>query len=304
VLSLDLLGTGIMGCRVGKTLRIPSSVWVFGKIAHRFSGVKNIARALKQFDVVFYQSREAFVNASQLLNMTPEALAVNGHKVLPHGIVKPPRLAKNDIRTRLLREWGFSQDAVLAMSVGRLTHEKGTFELLESLKVACAQDPRLVCVVVGSLPAFDETHKIENYINHAASLKNRVKIMPACRPDMVWEYLCAADIFLFASHHEGMPNSLLEAMAMGLPAVAFAIPPVQELDGGKNALATVPPFEVGKFAATILGLANNPGERRRMGERARDRVMEDFLVTKNMARAVAVLSGVRPRVHGATIAGA
>jgi glycosyltransferase involved in cell wall biosynthesis len=37
-------------------------------------------------------------------------------------------------------------------------------------------------------------------------------------------------MFAFTSHHEGMPNSLLEAMAMGVPAIAFAIPPVVELE--------------------------------------------------------------------------
>ena len=117
-------------------------------------------------------------------------------------------------------------------------------------------------------------------------LRDRVLLLPACKPDRVWHYLCAADIFAFPSHEEGMPNSLLEAMIMGIPAIAFAIPPVREIEAGTGALITVPTLNTELFSEAILRLAASPAQRIYIGERGRSRVMDRFMVQKNMAEVV------------------
>jgi glycosyltransferase involved in cell wall biosynthesis len=82
-----------------------------------------------------------------------------------------------------------------------------------------------------------------------------------------------------------MPNSLLEAMAMRLPAVAFGIPAVQEIDAGTGALCVVPPFDERHLADAILKLAASPGERQRLGEEGRRRVLDQFMVRNNVVSA-------------------
>ncbi|MGA9960634.1 MAG: glycosyltransferase family 4 protein, partial [Acidobacteriaceae bacterium] len=62
------------------------------------------------------------------------------------------------------------------------------------------------------------------------------------RVDNVQEYLCASDYFLSASIAEGLPNSVLEAMAVGLPCVLSDIPPhreIHDLDPGSSLLFKV-----------------------------------------------------------------
>ncbi len=117
-------------------------------------------------------------------------------------------------------------------------------------------------------------------------LRSCVQLIPACSPDEVWDYLAAADIFAFASHAEGMPNSLLEAMAMEVPVVAFAIPPVVELNGGARAVALCRPFDVEAFAESIRRLSVAEDERRWRGREGRAVVQSRFLVRRNMAVAV------------------
>ena len=112
---------------------------------------------------------------------------------------------------------------------------------------------------MGSHPAFDETIAVQKYLDKIPAVKERVRLLPACAQDKVWEYLCAADIFAFPSTYkgEGMPNSLLEAMVMGLPAVAFAIPPVLEIEAGtRRTHVLVPPLRLARLLAeAILRLA-------------------------------------------------
>jgi glycosyltransferase involved in cell wall biosynthesis len=159
------------------------------------------------------------------------------------------------------------------------------FELLEAISIAGGRNPR---VIVGSHAGFDETSAVQKTLDETPLLRGRVKLLPACRPDEVWEYLCAADIFAFPSHQrfEGMPNSLLEAMVMGVPAVAFASRPVLELEAGTGALLHVPAFHTELFAEAILQLATSSGDRFRMGENGRSLVLDRFMVRKNMTQAL------------------
>ena len=87
---------------------------------------------------------------------------------------------------------------------------------------------------------------------------------------------------------------------MALPSIAFAIPPVLEIDAGAGALLTVPTFDQEPFVAALLRLAESPAERHALGERGRRRVAERFLVKENMREVLirlAALPGlcIKPR---------
>jgi glycosyltransferase involved in cell wall biosynthesis len=205
-------------------------------------------------------------------------------------------LRKTEIRNQIRKAFAIRNDQILVMNVGRISRDKGTFDLIEAVSLAAAHDPRIVCLLIGSVPAFDDTVAVQKEIA-ATKLTGRVKLFPACDPGRVWDYLCAADIFAFTSHKEGMPNSLLEAMAIGLPAVAFAIPPVLEIKSDTGCLISVPPLDTAGFSDALLRLARSPAHRAQIGQLARRRVMDRFMVKKNMALALQRLSHLVEKRH-------
>jgi glycosyltransferase involved in cell wall biosynthesis len=300
IVSFDLFGTGGLAWRLGKDLGIPASGWAYGRDMALPSGTARervVIRALQRLDFVFYQSCELRDIAAGLLRMPPDEMSPAKHMVLAHGIPEPPKLPKQEIRQKIRSDLGISDEQIVVMNYGRVTREKGVFELLEAVALATKMDPQITCVIIGSNSAFDDSVAVQKMLEENPRLRERVRFLPASPPEQTWEYLCAADIFAFPSHQrfEGMPNSLQEAMAMSVPAIAFDIRPVMELNAGVGALVSVPQLDTTLFAEAIVRLAASPQERERLGEIGKGRVLESFMVKKNMARAFQQLSHIVDR---------
>jgi len=90
------------------------------------------------------------------------------------------------------------------------------------------------------------------------------------------EWYRRANLFLFPSRHEGMPNAVLEAMAAGLPVIATRIAGNEELvvDGLSGAL--VPPQDAAALREALRPLLVEEGLRRRMGQASFERVRQHY----------------------------
>jgi glycosyltransferase involved in cell wall biosynthesis len=88
--------------------------------------------------------------------------------------------------------------------------------------------------------------------------------------------LVSADVFVLSSDSEGLPMSILEAMAAGLPVVATAVGGVPEcVDDGVTGLL-VPARDPQAFADALAALLEDPERRRAMGEAGRARARTSF----------------------------
>jgi glycosyltransferase involved in cell wall biosynthesis len=94
-------------------------------------------------------------------------------------------------------------------------------------------------------------------------------VLAGYRPG-AWTVMPAFDVYCLPSRFEGMPVSLLEAMALGLPAVATAVGGVPEVvTGGREALV-VPPDDPDALASALIELLRDPDRRAAMGDAARE----------------------------------
>ncbi|MGH7137619.1 MAG: glycosyltransferase family 4 protein [Pirellulales bacterium] len=98
--------------------------------------------------------------------------------------------------------------------------------------------------------------------------------------DDVEEFLRAADVFVLPSLEEGMSLALLEAMAMGLPVIASAIPANEAIveQGVTGWLG--PPRDSDRLAALMLETFENRDQARRLGQAARDSVTRRYSLDK------------------------
>ena len=164
IVSFDLLGAGGLAWRIGRDLGIPSCGWALGtdvRVGASSLLRKVVIRAIKNLDLVFYQSFELLNEASKLINKEPEEMLSEKNIVLSHGISVPPLLSRGEMRKNMRTRWGISNNEIVILGLGRMTREKGTYELLDTISYISSRNKDIICIFLGSLPAYDETAIVE-----------------------------------------------------------------------------------------------------------------------------------------------
>jgi glycosyltransferase involved in cell wall biosynthesis len=153
----------------------------------------------------------------------------------------------------------------LVVCVARLQREKGIDDLVEAAALLRDRVPGLRIAVAGDGPE-------DERFQQAISASGAPVTLLGHRGD-IGSLLAAADAFVLPSRHEGLPISLLEAMAAGLPSVATAVGGIPSLvDNGGSGLL-VPASDPPALAAALERLAGDGDLARRLGDEAR-RVVE------------------------------
>ncbi len=185
-------------------------------------------------------------------------------EVIPNAIelsvFTPPLQRNGDAPTRLL-------------FVGRFNAFKSVETLVEAaarLKEMGVTSFELQLVGEGSRRANVERLIIEK------GLTRQVQLLGWVERDAIVERYRQADIFVTATTWEGMPNTVLEGMACGLPVVATRASGLDELvkEGVNGHLVDI--NDAGTLAKRIADLINNPNERRRMGKESRKIAEREF----------------------------
>jgi glycosyltransferase involved in cell wall biosynthesis len=155
--------------------------------------------------------------------------------------------------------------------VGRLSREKGITDLPAMLRAVQAHVPEAVLVVAG--PA-DERDPVDPAVLSALEQDEAVRRLPfVSAPSLLY---ALADVLVFPSHREGIPNVLLEAAAHCRAVVAFDIPGVNEvIDSGQTGLL-VPLGDSGAMADAIVRLLQDQSLRERLASAARERAVTHF----------------------------
>jgi glycosyltransferase involved in cell wall biosynthesis len=260
---------GLIGRLAGRAERIPRIAYT----AHGFyfhDRMAALPRALhiglerlgaRATDILMTQSAEDAATAIRL-GLAPGGVAHAIGNGVDLARFRPDLAARAAVRAEL----GVPADALVALMTGRLVAEKGYPELFQ----AVAKVPGLHLWCVGSRLASDHADPIGPAIAGAkATLGDRLLLL-GYRPDVA-RLLAAADLFTLPSHREGMPRSIIEAMAVGLPVVATRIRGSRELVAEGETGLLVPVADAGALAAGLARLAGNAGLRTAMGAAGRAR---------------------------------
>lgn len=202
--------------------------------------------------------------------------AVPRHKIryIPNGV--DTDIFKPDLKARIeWREKLSVEDHFVWLAVGRFDPQKDYPNMLHAFPHVLRESAKTVLLIAGDGPLRPEMEKLACELR----VEKHVRFLGICRD--VPQLMNAADAFVMSSAWEGMANVLLEASASGLPIVATNVGGNGEIvvDGETGFL--VPPKDPEALAQTMLRLMNLPeGERRRIGEKGRRHVEQNFALDR------------------------
>jgi len=223
-------------------------------------------------DRVLHHSDAVVATSSNVRDLVYDHFRYAGPvEIIPLGIHVP------DVRGATRGELGLPVDAFLVVTVGRLVRRKAIDVLLGAVaRQAC---DRVHLVVVGSgqeLGALEATAE-------QLGVGSRVTFTGHVSEETKWQILASSDAYASSSMHEGFGLVFLEAMAAGLPVVAFDHGgQVDFLEDGHTGYL-LPQGDGDGLASAIARIAEDRGEAERMGEHNRMRV-EEYRIERTAGR--------------------
>ena len=171
--------------------------------------------------------------------------------------------AASHARAKVRKTLQIGPKTPLVLNTARLTQGKGHMELAEAFRRVLGRHPNAVLAIAGD---GELRSNLEQRIRET-DLGRRVRLL-GYRTD-VPDLLAAADLFVFPSHGEGFGNAAAEAMAAGLPVVAYDIQALRWYCRPGEAGELVPRGDVEALAEAVAGLLDDPDRRTALGSRGR-----------------------------------
>jgi glycosyltransferase involved in cell wall biosynthesis len=174
----------------------------------------------------------------------------------------------------------------LILSVGRLVEKKGFQDLLEALLIVKKRGERFQCAIYGDGPLCQQLKEwIEGH-----DMAGEILLMGDRTQQELISIYQNATLFILTpvqtedGDRDGIPNVLLEAMAVGLPVITTEVAGIPELvDNNQNGLL-YQPHDVEGISSGIIELLRNEEKRNRLGRAASKKVKEQFDVMQAAKR--------------------
>lgn len=172
----------------------------------------------------------------------------------------------------LRQKLGIPENAKVIVTVARLFPMKGYEEMLPAAARLIKEFPDLHFLPVGDGPMYDELQKQIADLG----LSGNFHFAGLVPPHEVCDYIAQADLLWHLSLHEGLPRAVVQALAVGIPAIGYKLDGTPEVVlNGKTGYVTAPQ-DVDAVVTRSRELLNDAALRAEMGKNGKDLVIERF----------------------------
>jgi len=235
------------------------------------------------------KSAQKVILLSKSLISRARELGVDDSKtaIIPSGIDHAyfdPERREVEEKAKLLREKLDVNDDIIVGYVGRLIPAKGLIYLISAIKKIQDEHPHVVLVIVGDGPQRRTLETMAKDLKIKSIFTGwQVNALP---------FYALMDIFVLPSFFEGLPNVVLEAMAMEKPIVATRVGGVPDLIMNKKNGFLVPTRDYKSIAIALKELITNDDLRKRVGKVNRQIVKESFSWDKTVGKVETVYNEI------------
>lgn len=172
----------------------------------------------------------------------------------------------NSRRGELCAEFNIPYDATILLSVGEVNKNKNHRVVIEALRKTERKD--IYYIICGRGPL------IEEYKNLSKQLSIEAQVILAGYRTDVADFYKISDVFVFPSFREGLPVSVMEAMASGLPVIATRIRGSSDIVKDNVNGILLDPMDVNGFENAIIELCDNPNMREQIAANNKEKSLE------------------------------
>ncbi|HFE39141.1 MAG TPA: glycosyltransferase [Gammaproteobacteria bacterium] len=280
--------SNIIGILAARLARVPVVVRVSNHPVHARYSTGLLPKVSEKLKLIFYRYADAVITNSEITSEYYRAHL----PVLVRTIYNPVDLCY--LEKKALEgaghPWLLSKECPVIISVGRLAAQKNFVLLLNAFsKVVGEMNARLIILGEGG-----ERKKLESL---AVGLGIDKKVDFPGYHENVHGMVAKADLFVLSSNFEGLPNALLEALAVGTPAVSTdCLSGPSEILCNGAAGDLVPVDDVDALANAIIKNLRSPDRAQRLLKAAKDR-LRDFEQSKILGEYVDLLLAVSKRQY-------
>lgn len=205
--------------------------------------------------------RKLYPKAEGFVFQTKDAMSYYSEIIGDKGVVIPNAINEEFIRTPYR---GVRKKSII--SAGRFTDQKNFELLIKAFSRITKKHPDYDLIIYGDGPQKSNLKRLTKELGISEKVE-----FPGYVNDF-GSHIIDASLFVLSSNYEGMPNSLMEAMALGLPCISTDCPvggPGFLIDDGANGFLT-PVGDVEKLAINMDELLSDKNLRDQIGESARE----------------------------------
>lgn len=272
----------VLGRIAAKIARVPNVIYTAhgfyfheGMSKKQYRRYFNIEKWIGRYftDYIFTQSKEDYDVA-----VTHQFLKSknNNHYVhISNGIDLDNQFNIHQVQQRqidtLRQQYDIRDEDAVVTFIGRLVKEKGILDLLEAYHRMTSRNVKFV--IIGSLP---EGERDQETFERIKEFEGEANIIFTGQTDNINELLAMSDIFCLPSYREGMPRSIIEAMAMKNAIIATNIRGSREEVVDQQTGFLIPLNSSTAIAEKIDVLVNNPKLLRKFQDAGYERALELF----------------------------
>jgi glycosyltransferase involved in cell wall biosynthesis len=287
ILGYNMLPEGIAAVRVAKRFQLPAGFWAIG------SDVNNVAtynrvnyylsrKCIEESHVVLTESKDlenrirSFCNGPVHVHTFYKGIDLSNFQNLPPKNV-------------LMKELNLNPERKYLLFVGRLTQDKGIYELVHAFGIIAKRYHDIDLLLIG------EDIERNNLVVKLKEMgiSNRVILTGIISQKEVGYYMKVSSLLVFPSWAEGLPNVVMEAMASGLPVIASDVGGIPEVLVDQVTGFSVPARNVEKLAETVIKMMEDKKSRERCIRNAEKLVSESFDVKKNVFKLLEILKDIK-----------
>lgn len=233
---------------------------------HGYTWTNPKVRVLNHLDRWSLPAATQVVTVCRPFASSLERIGIDSHKIaVHHNSVRAFLPSAADRVVEVRRDLRIPADSQVLLNVGRLSREKGQSDLIEAVALLYRErsERDLRVVFVGYGPDGQRLKRLAKL----SGMEERI-IFAGHQAD-VSPFYTMADMMVLPSHTEGSPNTLLEAMAAGLPIVATCVGGVREIATDEKDALLVEKQNPGRLAGAIARVLSDTALRNNISKNAR-----------------------------------